>query len=59
MQNRNKVIVQHGPLFVRASLFLFYSYESFCQAEFMEHDERPLLIDIRLLGDLAEKVSCL
>lgn len=26
------------------------------QAEFMEHDERPLPIDIRLLGALAEKV---
>ena len=26
------------------------------QAEFMEHDEKPLPIDIRLLGALAEKV---
>lgn len=28
------------------------------QAEFMEHDEKPLPIDIRLLGALAEKVLC-
>lgn len=28
----------------------------FLQAEFMEHDEKPLPIDIRLLGALAEKV---
>nr|GMC57779.1 serine/threonine-protein kinase TOR isoform X2 [Ipomoea batatas] len=27
------------------------------QAEFMEHDERPLPIDIRLLGALAEKAA--
>lgn len=27
------------------------------QAEFMEHDEKPLPIDIRLLGALAEKVN--
>lgn len=27
------------------------------QAEFMEHDEKPLPIDIRLLGALAEKVA--
>lgn len=27
------------------------------QAEFMEHDEKPLPIDIRTLGQLAEKVS--
>jgi hypothetical protein len=26
------------------------------QAEFMEHDEKPLPIDIRLLGALADKV---
>lgn len=26
------------------------------QAEFMEHDEKPLPIDIRTLGQLAEKV---
>jgi len=32
----------------------------FCkQAEFMEHDEKPLPIDTRLLGALAEKVSFL
>lgn len=29
------------------------------QAEFMEHDEKPLPIDIRLLGALAEKVPFL
>jgi hypothetical protein len=29
------------------------------QAEFMEHDEKPLPIDIRTLGQLAEKVSLL
>lgn len=27
------------------------------QAEFMEHDEKPLPIDIRTLGQLAEKVG--
>lgn len=42
------------------TLYLCYpSFEQFLfrfQAEFMEHDERPLPIDIRLLGALAEKV---
>ena len=35
---------------------LFNQFIIELQAEFMEHDEKPLPIDIRLLGALAEKV---
>ena len=33
-----------------------HDFVLFGQAEFMEHDEKPLPIDTRLLGALAEKV---
>lgn len=33
-----------------------HDFAFFGQAEFMEHDEKPLPIDTRLLGALAEKV---
>lgn len=45
------------------SLFFFGAFQcnlkclrQYLQAEFMEHDEKHLPIDIRLLGALAEKV---
>ena len=38
-------------------LLSFFSNKLIFQAEFMEHDEKALPIDIRLLGALAEKVT--